>query len=55
MVLTLAIPLRKLYGSRTSSRCAILENMAKVTLVTGLIVFYGYVTEVFFALQRQPA
>jgi molybdopterin-containing oxidoreductase family membrane subunit len=25
-----------------------LENMAKVTLVTGLIVFYGYLTEAFF-------
>ena len=26
-----------------------IENMAKVTLVTGLIVFYGYLIEAFFA------
>ena len=27
-----------------------IQNMAKVMLVTGLIVFYGYATEAFFEL-----
>jgi Ni/Fe-hydrogenase subunit HybB-like protein len=49
MVLTLAIPLRRLYGFEDFITMRHLENMAKVTLVTGLIVFYGYMTEVFFA------
>jgi molybdopterin-containing oxidoreductase family membrane subunit len=48
MVLTLAIPLRKLYGFEDFITMRHLENMAKVTLVTGLIVFYGYAMEVFF-------
>ncbi len=49
MVLTLAIPLRRMYGFEDFITMRHLENMAKVTLVTGLIVFYGYLTEVFFA------
>ncbi len=48
MVLTLAIPLRKWYGLEDFITMRHLENMAKVTLVTGLIVFYGYMTEAFF-------
>jgi Ni/Fe-hydrogenase subunit HybB-like protein len=49
MVLTLAIPLRKLYGLEDFITMRHLENMAKVTLVTGLIVCYGYMSEAFFA------
>jgi molybdopterin-containing oxidoreductase family membrane subunit len=49
MVLTLAIPLRKWYGLEDFITMRHLENMAKVTLVTGLIVFYGYLIEAFFA------
>jgi molybdopterin-containing oxidoreductase family membrane subunit len=49
MVLTLAIPLRKWYGMEDFITMRHIENMAKVTLVTGLIVFYGYLTEAFFA------
>jgi molybdopterin-containing oxidoreductase family membrane subunit len=48
MVLTLAIPLRKWYGMEDFITMRHLENMAKVTLVTSLIVFYGYLIEAFF-------
>jgi molybdopterin-containing oxidoreductase family membrane subunit len=48
MVLTLAIPLRAIYGLQDFITMRHLENMAKVMLVTGLIVFYGYTMEVFF-------
>jgi molybdopterin-containing oxidoreductase family membrane subunit len=48
MVLTLAIPLRRLYGLEDFITMRHLENMAKVTLVTGLMVVYGYAMEVFF-------
>jgi molybdopterin-containing oxidoreductase family membrane subunit len=49
MVLLLAIPLRRWYGLEDFITMRHLENMAKVTLVTGLIVFYGYMSEAFFA------
>jgi len=48
MVLTLAIPLRKIYGMEDFITLRHLENMAKVTLVTGMIVAYGYISEAFF-------
>ncbi|HEY2431798.1 MAG TPA: NrfD/PsrC family molybdoenzyme membrane anchor subunit [Vicinamibacterales bacterium] len=48
MVLTLAIPLRKVYGLEDFITMRHLENMGKVTLVTGLIVAYGYMSEAFF-------
>jgi Ni/Fe-hydrogenase subunit HybB-like protein len=48
MVLTLAIPLRAIYGLEDFFTIRHLENMAKVTLVTGLIVAYGYTSEAFF-------
>jgi Ni/Fe-hydrogenase subunit HybB-like protein len=48
MVLTLAIPIRKIYGLEDFITMRHLENMGKVTLVTGMIVGYGYVSEVFF-------
>ena len=48
MVLTLAIPLRAIYKLHDFITMRHLENMAKVTLVTGLIVVYGYVCEAFF-------
>ena len=49
MVLTLAIPLRAIYGLEDFITMRHLENMAKVMLATGLIVAYGYVTETFIA------
>jgi molybdopterin-containing oxidoreductase family membrane subunit len=49
MVLTLLIPMRSIYGLQDMITLRHLDNMAKVTLVTGLIVFYGYMMEAFFA------
>ena len=49
MVLTLAIPLRAVYGLEDFITMRHLENMAKVMLVTGLIVAYGYTIEAFIA------
>ena len=48
MVLTLAIPLRVVYGLEDFITMRHLENMGKVMLVTGLIVGYGYMMEAFF-------
>ncbi|MGE5245950.1 MAG: NrfD/PsrC family molybdoenzyme membrane anchor subunit [Betaproteobacteria bacterium] len=49
MVLTLAIPIRAVYGLEDFITMRHLENMAKVMLATGLIVAYGYMTEMFVA------
>jgi molybdopterin-containing oxidoreductase family membrane subunit len=49
MVLTLAIPIRAIYGLEDFITMRHLQNMAKVMLVTGLIVAYGYLTEAFIA------
>jgi molybdopterin-containing oxidoreductase family membrane subunit len=48
MVLTLMIPARKFYGLEDIITMRHLNNMAKVTLATGLIVAYGYSMELFF-------
>ncbi len=48
MVLTLTIPLRKLYHLEDFITMRHIENMAKVMLVTGLVVVYGYACEAFF-------
>ena len=48
MVLTLAIPLRAMFGLHDFITMRHMENMAKVTLVTGLVVVYGYACEAFF-------
>src|SRR3981189_1966116 len=49
MVLTLAIPIRAIYGLEDFITMRHLQNMAKVMLVTGLIVAYGYTIEAFIA------
>ncbi|MDQ6708819.1 MAG: polysulfide reductase NrfD [Acidobacteriota bacterium] len=49
MVLTLMIPVRKFYGLESIVTLRHLNNMAKVTLATGLVVAYGYGMEAFFA------
>jgi molybdopterin-containing oxidoreductase family membrane subunit len=49
MVLTLAIPIRAIYGLQDFITMRHLENMAKILLATGLMVTYGYVMEVFMA------
>jgi len=48
MTLILAIPLRAACNLRDIITMRHLENMGKVMLGTGLIVFYGYIMEVFF-------
>ena len=49
MVLIIAIPLRAVYGLEDFITSRHLQNMGKVMLATGLIVAYGYMTELFFA------
>jgi len=49
MVLTIAIPLRKLYGLEDFITLRHLKNMGIVMLATGMIVAYGYLMETFFA------
>ncbi|MCA9115853.1 MAG: polysulfide reductase NrfD [Planctomycetaceae bacterium] len=49
MVLTLSIPLRAIYGLQNLITAKHLDNMAKVMLLSGLIVAYGYLMEHFVA------
>ncbi len=49
MVLTLAIPLRKFFKLEDFITMKHLENMGKIMLATGMIVFYAYMMELFFA------
>ena len=49
MVLTLAIPLRKVFGLEGLVTDRHIDNMGKVMLATGGIVAYGYGMEVFMA------
>jgi molybdopterin-containing oxidoreductase family membrane subunit len=48
MVLTLAIPIRVMFKVQDFITLRHIETMALVTLVTGLIVVYGYLCEAFF-------
>ncbi|MDQ2700291.1 MAG: polysulfide reductase NrfD, partial [Actinomycetota bacterium] len=49
MVVTLAVPLRAAYGLHDFITDRHLDNMAKILLVTGSIVGYGYAMEFFIA------
>lgn len=49
MVLTLAIPLRHIYGLQDLVTMRHIQNMAKLMLATGLIVGYSYLVEAFMA------
>jgi Ni/Fe-hydrogenase subunit HybB-like protein len=49
MVITFAIPLRKLYHLEDYITTKHLDWMAKIMLTTGLIVAYGYAVEAFFS------
>jgi len=49
MVVTLAIPIRAMYGLQDFITMRHLENMAKIILATGMIVGYGYIMELFFS------
>ena len=50
MVLTFGIPLRALYNLKDFITQKHLDWMAKITLATGLIVFYGYILEMFYGM-----
>lgn len=49
MVLTLVIPLRVIYKLQDFITLKHIDNMAKILLATGLMVFFGYLAEAFFA------
>jgi Ni/Fe-hydrogenase subunit HybB-like protein len=49
MVLTLAIPLRRVYGLQDFITERHLNYMARIILATGLVVAYGYMMETFMA------
>ncbi len=49
MVLTLAIPMRKYFALEEFITMRHLENCAKLLLVTGMIVTYSYVIEIFMS------
>jgi Ni/Fe-hydrogenase subunit HybB-like protein len=49
MVLTFAIPVRRLYNLKDFITVRHLDLMAKVMLATGLVVFYGYLSEAFYS------
>lgn len=49
MVITLMIPARRWYKLEAFITDRHLDYMAKIMLATGLIVFYGYLCELFFA------
>ncbi len=49
MVLTLAIPLRRVYGLQDLITLRHLNYMGRIILATGLVVAYGYMMETFMA------
>ncbi len=49
MVLTLMLPVRKYYHLDHLVSDKVVDNMAKIMLATGLMVFYGYIIESFMA------
>jgi molybdopterin-containing oxidoreductase family membrane subunit len=48
MVLTFLLPVRAWYGLKDFVTMKHIDWMAKIMLATGLIVFYGYILEVFY-------
>jgi Ni/Fe-hydrogenase subunit HybB-like protein len=48
MVLTLAIPVRAMYNLKDLITMKHIDWMAKIMLATGMVVFYGYLTEAFY-------
>ncbi len=55
MVLTLAIPARKVFGLQDFITVRHIENMNKIILVTGMMVGYAYAMEFFIAWYSQSA
>jgi molybdopterin-containing oxidoreductase family membrane subunit len=55
MVLTLVIPVRAVFGMHDVITPRHIDNCAKLMLVTGLIVNYGYIVEMFMAWYSADA
>ena len=53
MVITLMIPIRRVFGYETIITVDVLENVAKTIIFTGLIVGFAYATEFFMAWYSQ--
>jgi len=53
MVLTLMIPLRKIFRYQKIITLDVLENVAKTIILTGLIVGFSYITEYFISWYSQ--
>jgi len=53
MVLTLMIPLRRIFQYREIMPLSVLENVAKTIVFTGLIVGFAYITEYFMSWYSQ--
>ncbi len=49
MVITFALPIRRWYGLQNIITDKHIDWMAKIMIATGMIVFYGYLMEVFYA------
>jgi Ni/Fe-hydrogenase subunit HybB-like protein len=49
MVITLVVPIRKIFGLEAYFTPRHFDAMAKMVLVTGMVVFYAYLTEFFMA------
>lgn len=49
MVLTFLIPMRKMFHLQDFVTMKHIDWMCKIMLATGMIVFYGYICEIFFA------
>lgn len=50
MVLMLGLPLRAWYGLKDIITMKHIDWMAKIMMTTGMIVFYGYITEILYGL-----
>jgi molybdopterin-containing oxidoreductase family membrane subunit len=55
MVLTLMLPVRKLYGLEDLITAKHIDNMAKIILLTGTIVGYAYIMELFISYYSANA
>ncbi len=55
MVLTLMIPLRKIFNFKSIITAEVLDNVAKTIVFTGLIVGFAYATEYFIAWYSHNA
>jgi len=49
MVMTIVIPIRKIFGLEAYFTARHFDAMCKLVLLTGMIVFYAYITEFFMA------